>query len=241
MKKIVAFITVLLIFALSLSAVSAESEKERLVDGAELLTESEETALLDRLDEISEEFEYDVVVVTTKSLGAKSAMKFAQDTFKNGGYGMGDEKSGVILIVSIQDREWYIEFFGDERVTEGTALSDYFLDDLSDGDYYGAFDSFVTAVRGELEFSPVSTLLVCLVIGFVVAFIVVSVMKGKLKSVHFQDNARAYVREGSFVLDHSRDLYLYSNVTRVAKPKNNTSSGGSRSGGGGSRGGGGRF
>lgn len=241
MKKFIVFLLAVLVLCMPLTAL-AESGSKRLVDGADLLTESEETAMLARLDEISAEFEYDVVVVTTKSLGTKSAMKFAQDTFKDGNYGMGDEKSGVILIVSTQDREWYIEFFGEERLTEGTALSDYFLDDLVDGDYYGAFSSFAEAAYEELRFSFGGNLVMWLVIGLVIAFIVVSSMKAQLKSVHSQDHAREYVREGSFKLEHSRDLFLYSTVSRVARPKNTSSSGGrSGGGGGGSRGGGGRF
>lgn len=241
MKKIGIFVIALLLAAFSALSVSAESDNPRLVDGADLLTSQEESEIIAKLDAISTEFEYDVVIVTADTLGGKSAMKFAQSSFVNGGYGMGENDSGVILIVGIKEREWYIEFFGDERVTEGTALSDYFLDDLSGGDYYGAFDSFADAVQGELEFSFGTMLVVCFVGAFIVAFIVVSIMKGKLKSVRFQDNARAYVRDGSFVLANSRDLYLYSTTSRVARPKN-TGSGGSRSGGGGgSRGGGGRF
>lgn len=240
MKRITVFVIALLIVAFSALSVSAKSDNPRLVDGADLLSSQEESDIIAKLDAVSEEFEYDVVIVTADTLGGQSAMRFASTAFVNGKYGMGENDSGVILIVGIKERQWYIEFFGDERVTEGTALSDYFLDELSSGDYYGAFASFADAVESELEFSFGTMLVVCFVGGFIVAFIVVSIMKGKLKSVRFQDNARAYVRKDSFVLAHSRDLYLYSTTSRVAKPKSN-SSGGARSGGGGSRGGGGSF
>lgn len=241
MKKFIVFLIAVLVVCMPIASVSAGSESKRLVDGGDLLTLNEEEALLSRLDEISEEFEYDVVIVTADSLGGKSAMKFAHDSFKNGGYGMGENGSGVILIVSMKEREWYIEFFGDEELPEGTALSEYFLDDLKSGDYYDAFSSFAEAAYDELRFSIGGSLLMWLVIGFVVAFITVTVMKGKLKSVRAQDQAREYVRSGSFKLEHSRDLFLYSTVSRVARPKNTSSGGRSGGGGGGSRGGGGRF
>ncbi len=240
MKKLTVCLLALILACLSVLSVSAETRADRLVDGADLLTDSEESALIARLDEISEEFEYDVVIVTAKTFGTKSPLKFTKDAFVSGNYGMGDNGSGVILTVSIQEREWYIEFFGDSELPEGTAMSDYFVEELSNGDYYDAFSSFAEAAYDELRFSIGSTLLIWLVIGFVIAFIVTAVMKSKLKSVHYQNHAREYVRKGSFKLEQSRDLFLYSTVTRVARPKNTSSSGG-RSGGGGSRGGGGRF
>ena len=242
MKKTgIYFLTFLLLCLFSVSAsATAEEASLRLVDGADLLTDSEESSLISRLDEISREFEYDIVIITTETYGTKSPLEFTKDAFVSGNYGMGENGSGVILTVSIKDRQWYIEFFGDSELPEGTAMSEYFLDDLKNGNYYDAFYSFAEAAYTELRFLFGSTLLICLAVGLVIAFIITSVMKGKLKSVHYQNHAREYVRKGSFKLDHSRDLFLYSTVTRVARPKN-TSSGGGRSGGGGSRGGGGSF
>lgn len=239
MKKLFALLTVIALFAAIPMLVLAEEPAPRLVDKGGLLTESEKSALQSKLDALSNEHDYDIVVYTVDTLGKNSARLYAAEVFHYGKYGMGEDgESGVILLVSISDREWYIEFFGERRLTEGTALSEHFLDRLSSGDYYGAFDSFANAVDDELSFPFGTMLLIALIIGLVTALIVTTVMKGKLKSVAKQTNAREYVRKGSFKLTHSRDLYLYSTVTRVARPKN-TSSGGSRSGG--SRGGGGRF
>lgn len=64
-------------------------------------------------------------------------------------------------------------------------------------------------------------ILVCLVIGIVAAFIVTGVMKAQLKTVRWQNQAGSYVVAGSFSLTQSSDLYLYRNVSRRAKPKNN--------------------
>ncbi len=240
MKKLTVCLLALSLLCLLGISVSAETEATRLIDGADLLSESQETKLIARIDDIRTEFEYDIVIVTTETYGTKTPFQFTKDAFESGNYGMGENGSGVILTVSIKDRQWYIEFFGDSKLPEGTAMSEYFVDDLKSGDYYDAFSSFAEATYDELRFSFGSTLLICLVIGFVIAFIVTSVMKSKLKSVHYQNQAREYVRKGSFNLEQSRDLFLYSTVTRVARPKN-TSSGGRSGGGGGSRGGGGSF
>jgi len=69
----------------------------------------------------------------------------------------------------------------------------------------------------EVTFEPV-WILIALGIGIVIAFIVVLIMKSQLKSVHFQAAANNYIKENSLNVTLSRDIFLYSTVTRVAKP-----------------------
>lgn len=241
MKKFVIFLLSVLVLCVPFMTVSAESQNPRLVDGADLLTPDEEAEILAQLDATSEEFEYDVVIVTAETFGYLSPYNFAVTMFQNGDYGMGENGSGVILVISEKERQYYIEFFGDERLPEGTEMEDSFIDYLRNNDYYGGFISFAQAADDELSFSFGSNLLICFGVGLVLALIVTEVMKGQLKSVRANDTAREYVRPDSFNLEHSRDLFLYSSVSRVARPKQSSSSSSGSSGGGGSRGGGGSF
>ncbi|MBO5870678.1 MAG: TPM domain-containing protein [Clostridia bacterium] len=241
MKKFIVFLLATLVLCTPFMTVSAESNYPRLIDGADLLTPDEEAEILVRLNATSEEFEYDVVIVTAETFGFVSPYNFAVTMFQQGNYGMGENKSGVILVVSEKERKYYIEFFGDSKLPEGTAMEEYFIEYLRVNDYYGGLYAFAEAANDELSFSIGTNLLIWLAVGLVVALIVTSVMKGQLKSVRFNDTAREYVRPNSFNLEHSRDLYLYSTVSRVAKPKQSSSSSGRSGGGGGSRGGGGSF
>lgn len=59
---------------LPIAEVRAE-EGKHLVDMADLLTDTQETELLQELEEISERQQFDIVVVTTTSLSGKSAME----------------------------------------------------------------------------------------------------------------------------------------------------------------------
>ena len=244
MKRLSIFLLAIVMLGFCALSASANTRNSRLADDADLLTESEEAEVLSMLDQVSEERDYDAVIVTTQTLGNQKIEQFAKNYFESGDYGMGENGSGVILVVLFDKKNdegtYYVEFFGDARLPEGDAMSDYFIDDLANRDFYSAFVSFAQAVNDELKFPLGTNLLISIVVGLIVAFVVTSAMKAKLKSVQFQNNARDYIREGSFNLEHSRDLYLYSTVTRVARPKNNGSSG-SRGGSGGSRGGGGRF
>ena len=77
------------------AALSANSGYGLVMDEADLLTDSEEEALSEMLEEISLKQGNDIVVVTVYSLGGKSAESFADDYFDYNGYGQGTAKSGV--------------------------------------------------------------------------------------------------------------------------------------------------
>ena len=63
--------------------------------------------------------------------------------------------------------------------------------------------------------------------GLVAGLLVTGNMRRKLKTVRKQDRAASYVRQGSMNVTRSNDFYLYSTVSKSAKPKNEDSNGGS--------------
>lgn len=223
----------------------------RLVDDAGLLSQSERYSLVEKLNSISEKRQLDVVVVTNDSLGGKSVDAFADDFFDYNGYGYGENDDGILLLLSMDTREWAISTYGSaiSIFTDSTqqAISDNFLPYLSDGDYFGGFTRFAelcdSAVEDYYENGSHSggkqpfgflvafggSLLVGLAVGALVAFS----LKSQLTSVKPQAAATAYAKQGSMKVTERTDLFLYHNITRVAKPKEtSSSSGGSRSGGG---------
>lgn len=118
----------------------------RVVDNADLLTDNEEAVLLEQLDEISERQRLDVVVVTTLTNEGKTAEAFADDFFDYNGYGFGEEADGILLLVSMEDRDWHISTcgYGIYAFTDygQEYMSDRFVPYLSDGDYAAAFGKF---------------------------------------------------------------------------------------------------
>lgn len=238
MKKFVVFVIILSLFA-AFSVLAFADEGVRLVDGANLLTDSEEAQLLALLDETSSRAQCDIVVVTAESIGNANPETYVENLFKEGGYGFGESGDGALFLISMEYRDWaiYSSNLSDSTVEDIGNDAAYYL---SDGRYYDAFVTFADGIESKLAssedgdgaFPLLRNIIIALVVGLVIAFISVSVMKGKLKTVRACNNAKNYVRDGSFNLKHSRDLYLYSTVTRVPRPKNNTSGGG-RSGGGG--------
>ena len=242
------------------------NELTRVVDMADLLDNSEEAALLSMLDEISIRQELDVVVVTVNTLDGKTPMDYADDFYDYNGYGFGENRDGVLLLVCMEDRDWRISTsgYGITVFTDAGIeyISEKFLPDLSDGNYADAFttyaelcDEFITQARtGEPydtnnlpkePFNVFTSLLISLAVGILVSLIVTGKMKGKLKTVRMQPAAEEYVRKGSMLVTESSDLFLYSHVDRRVKSKDNDSGGGSSthtsSSGSSHGGGGGKF
>lgn len=71
--------------------------------------------------------------------------------------------------------------------------------------------------------SPVATrdiiIAVCIsvVVGIIIGFIGSGIMKSKLTSVRYQSGAADYMVPDSFKLNDSRDVYLYSTVTKTER------------------------
>lgn len=166
-KKLFSVITVLILCLSAVMHVSAldlipdsgavphERLKERLVDGADILTEDEAAYLLEKLDELSERQKCDVAVVTTDSLEGMHAQDFADDYYDYNGFGIGTDKDGIVLIVSMSEREWAFSThgFGVDAFTDATLdyLEDKIIPYLSDGDYYEAFLTYADAADAAIR------------------------------------------------------------------------------------------
>ena len=267
-KKIISIIFALILALSSVSlAFAAEDHPDYVVDNANLLTDSQREALNEKLKTLSENEQFTVAVVTAKNTEGKSIRDFADDTYDYGGYGYGDDNDGVLLVISMAERDWYITTcgFGITAFTDAGIdnVGDKMLSCLSDGDYAGAFDVFAEVSEeyikdakagtpyddnsddgdyednsdddydvdgaayygGAFAIVGVKGILIALGVGFVISGIVVLTMRGKLKSVRRKTEANSYVKPNSMNITASSDTFLYSNVTRTARPKNDSSSG----------------
>ncbi len=68
------------------------------------------------------------------------------------------------------------------------------------------------------EYDSVSIFLP-IVIGFIIALVIVSIMQGQLKTVRSERLANNYIKEESMNITYSNDIFLYD---RVSKRKLNT-------------------
>lgn len=245
--------TVFSFAAIPVLPAAAAGDLPRLVDMAGLLSDSEESDLSDMLDEISERQQVDIVVITVDSMEGKTAVVYADDYYDYNGYGFGDERDGILLLISMGERDWYISTrgYGITAITDAGReyISERFVSDLSAGNYATAFtnfaklcDDFITQARtGEAydvdnlpegSFEPVWGLLTALGIAFIISLIVTGFMRWDLQSVYSRSEADNYIKQGSMQLTKKNDLFLYRHVDRRKKAEYNTSnsSGGSSGG-----------
>ncbi len=243
-KRISLIFVLMLSFALLFSVSASAMEKgpylDNRADTAVSLTEAQETEISAKLQSISESTGLDIVIITKEIPDNRDTAVYARDLYELGGYGQGEEKSGVLLFI-------YFDSLGGgyEIVTAGEArdifsendldrLEDAIYDYLHDYNFYSAFSAFSDEceyiIENDGKLSPI-WILVSLIVGAATAGFAVWYMTSKHKGVKFQRGANSYMLRNTFRLDRSRDVYLYSHVTRVKKPQNNSSGGGRSSSG----------
>lgn len=264
---------------------TAVSDSPRVIDNADILTQDEEDELCRYLDEISERNEVDVAVHTTQSLDGYSAMDYADSVYESYGYGFGDDHDGTLLLIAMDEREWWIttEGFGITALTDYNLMNieDEFVGYLSSGDYLSGFmkyaelcDYYISQTKefgsngqyddryysndsyyepyyshmtpelySRYEYHSEQTsgnsyagmIIISLTAGFVIALIVVSTMKGQLKSVRRASGASSYEVPGSLNVTRVQDIYLYRTVAKRRidndPPQNGSSNRGGRGGG----------
>lgn len=250
MKKKLFSLILVLMLCVALACPAAAAGEGLLVDEADLLTPTEEAALLEKLSELSRTYQVEVVIATVLDTGAYSPDAFVEYFYDSRGYGYGASRDGVLLVVDMGSRNYRILSNGlaADAITMGDidSIGDVIAPELSDGDYADAFAAFADEcefyINGHINGFPFefgANLLIALVIGLVAALIVTGIMRGQLKSVRRKSAAGDYMKQGSLRITNANELFLYRNVSRQAKPKNSSGSG--RSGGSSRNVGGGRF
>ena len=227
--------------------IAPKPEERLLYDDADLLTDSEEAALMGKMAAVSTRYEAQIVVVTIASMDGGNIDTYVDYVYDSMGFGYGENYDGVLLLVCLDPREYRILSNGFAGVAidpdDISKISDEIVGDLSDGDYAGAFDEFVDECAYYLDghingfpFNAGKSLAISLIVGVVIGLIVAFVLKGQLKSVHSQSRAQEYVKTGSMHVNLSNDMFLYRTVTRTKKQSSSSSGSGgtARSKGGGS-------
>lgn len=126
--RILCFVLCIVLLLSVTLAVSAEETLWRIVDNADLLDTAEESAHEEQSRLLREEYNMDVVILTVDSLEGKRPQEYADDYYDAKGYGCGEEKSGVLLLISMEERDWYISTCGNAIY----ALTDYGIQRLGE-------------------------------------------------------------------------------------------------------------
>ena len=222
-----------------------------IVDYAGLLDAADAENLEEKLREISERQQFDVVIVTTDDLQGKSAEAYADDYYDYNGYGYGANHDGCLLLFDMSNRSMHLSTtgFGEKALTD--AGIDYINDEIytyaRKDNWKGAFnsyadnvDKFVTQAKegtpydvGNLPRAKktagqiIKGIAISLLIGLVVGFIIMKKIKGDYeKAVRSKASASDYLVNGSLQLTGAYENFMYNNVTQ-RRIETESSSGGS--------------
>lgn len=263
MRKFIRLLLCLLLIG-SLAITVSATGQSLVIDEAGIFQETDIQTLTEQARKLKDTYGIDAVILTVQNLGGKDVQSYADDYYDSL-YG----EDGVLMLLAMDEREYYITTSGEVIY----ALTDYalyqmeeqFLDDLASGDYYSAFQSYLSdtdyymnayrstgSVDGfvpeediysghddvvyadEITYEDMAgtAWLISAGIGLIVAGIAIAVMRGTMNTKVKQYAAEDYLKEDSYHLTRTQDLFLYSQVTKRRRPEEDTtrSSGGGGSG-----------
>ena len=242
----------IIVTLISSIALGQSNSKERIYDFANLLTKEEKIELENIANKYSPKRETDFIILTISDPMGKDIIDYMEDFYNENGLGY-DKPHGntAILTIDMKNRDVYLAgYYEAEKY-----LDDYRLDlirdkitpDLSQGNYYDAFYTFIKTSYKYMGIRPgvnpeniLFKFWFQIIISLGIAGITVGTMAYN-SGGRITVNAATYQDPINSKILNRRDTYLRTDITKRKKPSDNNSSGGSSSGrssgGGVSRGG----
>lgn len=246
-KRVSAVLTaILLIFVLCVPALAADGTMHHVIDLNNLLTYGEWETLENQAADISLRHGCGVYIVAVSdytAYGSGSVYEVAAQIFNNAdnGFGEGAERSGILLLLSMDGRDWALFVNGESAEYAfdqygQAALEVSFLPAFGEDNWYGGFsgylaacDTYLTqAAAGDpVRESPVGGILTVVGISCVVSLVICLVLKGRMKTVRRKAEARGYVTTGGLNLRDSYDQYTHTTESRrpIEKKQSQSESG----------------
>ena len=238
------FISSILIMFLSLSLYSLQS---LVKDDCGLVNNTELSDLQTRAAQIASDYDCGVYIVVVKNMDDSDIEAFAEYYFFNELKGTGDSGNGILLIMSMKERDYDIMAHGSFANMAFTdygksKLADSFLDYFGDGEWYRGFSAYLNRVERFLgaaaEGTPVDvgsnikehnlplSIAAGLIFGFIVALISCLAMKSGMKSVHTARIASNFIADNGIKIPIQKDMFTHNTVVRQVIQSSSSSGGG---------------
>ncbi len=229
------------------SSDAAEPHLGFVTDAAGILTEEEQSRLESAAARITEEFSCGVYIVTVSdytAVASGSIGNVAEAIYRGYDLGYGPERSGILLLMSLADRDFDLVAFGygNYAFTDygKEALADEFLDDFRYNDWFDGFSDylnysaeFLRRAQGgepvdwqETPPNPVFLFFASLIPACLIAGVVCAVLRSRMRSVRQASSASAYLVPEGFQLRTANDVFTHITESRVRVRSESTRSGG---------------
>ena len=154
LKKLFLILTIILIPTLCYAVSDLPILKGYVTDLAEILTTEQELKLNTTLTSLYENRSIEIAVLTIKSLDGNNIRDFALETGRKNGVGSKENDTGIIFLVSLEDREVAIELgYGIEGAItdyEANKIIQNITPYLAKKNYFEAFTLGITQIENQL-------------------------------------------------------------------------------------------
>ena len=249
-RRFLSFITALLLIAcLTVSAFATEAKLDYVTDNAGLFSDAQRAALEQRAAALSEKYEFGVYIVTLEDYkaytNASTIEKFAVRFYDQNALGWGSNHDGVMLMLSMAERDYDLDFNGKRAKTIFTEagrdwMENRFLLHFRGDDFYSGFSEYLNTCEEYLEAAqngePVgqgyassadgqkASPAFALIPGAIAALLVGIFTCAPMHSAGMKRDANQYMVRGSLNLRRRSDMFLHRSVTR--SPRQTQSSNG---------------
>ncbi len=226
------------------------AQLDYVTDDAGLLTAEEREELEQKAARISETYECGTYIYTLDDFtayGHSDAKEFAKDVYRQYDLGWGEDRDGILLLLSMSDRDYALIAYGDfgnQSFTDygKSQMEDHFLAEFGNNDWKDGFEEYLEDCEEYLELSWEGTpydadteesvwmnILFVLVIPCVISGVICLIFLSQMKAAVRQGDADAYVMQNGIHIRVREDRFTHETVTR----RKIESSSGSGGGGGG--------
>lgn len=146
----------LLLLLLLISPLNVYAEKTLVIDNANLISQDELIELNNKANLLSDQYNMDIVIVTSDNAEGKTSREYADDFFDYNGFGVGANYDGILFLIDMDNREAYISTTGiairyltDARIE--SILDMVFDGGMAQGNYYGAAMGFLDGTEHYLK------------------------------------------------------------------------------------------
>lgn len=267
MRKIkTIFLTVIfsLLFVQAWADVIQDKTISPIQDNAEILTSSEYASLFQMSNSLINNYCFGFYIVTVDSMedfGYYSIEDFSEYIYNYYDFGYGSDRDGVMLILSMEDRDYDIcahgamghrtfTDYGKDKLAKNSFLPYFKNDNWAEGfeaflikaaEYYEYSDegepvdvnsSHSSSSISFQEFLP--SIGIAFLIALVIGLVVCFAIRSTMKSVKLAKAANDYIDKKSVGFTERSDMFTHRDVVRhkIEKPSNHSSGGTSISSGG---------
>ena len=234
------FLCLFLLTALLLgapTALRAAAAENYIYDTTMTLTEAEWQTLESQAAQVSSQYGcgvYAVLVDDYRSFtGDGSIHSAAKAICQQNGFGVGEDKSCVLLLLSMSDRRYTLAAtgYGNEVFTDSAKdlVANRFENDFRRNDWYSGLSNYIAASQERLERASAGpdtrslaqvvgapgVVLLVVIFPCLIALIACSAMKRKMKSVAKAQYAQFYAVPNSLDIYESSDVFTHVTETRV--------------------------